>query len=81
MYFSENAHTPHPLAVNHQIHFACSTCGFHSIGQPRQRLLRGTCPLFTEVRGETAWKMAEGLSSRIRYGQQPADLGPFDPSW
>ena len=38
-------------------------------------------PLFTEVRGETVWKIAEGVSSTLLWRQEAADRDFFDPSW
>src|SRR5215211_3027284 len=35
--------------------------------------------LFTQRRGETVWKIAEGLSSVLRRRQKAADRGSFDP--
>src|SRR5215211_4344001 len=36
--------------------------------------------LFTEVRGETVWKIAESLASVLLGRQKAADRGPFGPS-
>src|SRR5215216_6093429 len=38
-------------------------------------------PLFTQVRGETVWKIAEGVSSTLLWRQEAADRDFFDPSW
>src|SRR5215218_966215 len=37
--------------------------------------------LFTRVRGETVWKIAEGVSSTLLWRQEAADRDFFDPSW
>jgi hypothetical protein len=36
-------------------------------------------PLFTGVRGETVWKIAEGLSAALQRLQEVADRGPMGP--
>src|SRR5215216_7042062 len=40
-----------------------------------------SCPLFTRRRGETVWKIAEGVSSTLLWRQEAADRDFFDPSW
>jgi hypothetical protein len=45
----------------------------------RPRKLRLALPLCTEVRGETVWKIAEGLSAVLHRRQEVADRGPIGP--
>jgi hypothetical protein len=47
----------------------------------RQRLRPFLLPLFTGVRGETVWKIAEGLSTALLGRQEMPDRGLIDPSW
>jgi hypothetical protein len=47
------------------------------LGPPGPPLL----PLFTEIRGETVWKIAEGVSRALLRGQEWADRDSFDTSW
>src|SRR5215203_4696685 len=37
--------------------------------------------LFTRVRGETVWKIAEGVSTALLWRQEATDRDSFDPSW
>jgi hypothetical protein len=37
--------------------------------------------LFTGVRGETVWKIAEGVSRALLRQQKSPDRDSFDPSW
>jgi hypothetical protein len=38
-------------------------------------------PLFTGVRGETVWKIAEGVSPRLSGGKRRPNRDSFEPSW
>src|SRR5215204_7715960 len=38
-------------------------------------------PLFTGVRGETVWKIAEGVTSAILWRQEATDRDSLDSSW
>ena len=40
-----------------------------------------TWTLFTRVRGETVWKIAEGVSSALLRWQEAADRHSFDAFW
>ena len=37
--------------------------------------------LFTGVRGEAVWKIAEGVSTALLWRQEAADRDSFGPSW
>jgi hypothetical protein len=37
-------------------------------------------PLFSESRGETVWKIAEGVSPRLSGGKRRPNRDSFDPS-
>src|SRR5215203_1108129 len=57
----------------------CSRKGIVSSTPFRAMDVRPFVSLFTQVRGETVWKIAQGLSSALLRRQEAADRGFFGP--